>query len=155
MILVIGLGSTLRTDDAIGHVVAQTLDERYSALDVQVITAVQLTPELAAPISQADHVIFVDASADLPAGQVRVEPVVADANRTALTHHISPESLLCSAGALYGHRPSAQIFSIGAESFELGLSLSPALRVHVPEIVAQAEAVVDAALYMLGGAAAV
>lgn len=155
MILVIGYGSTLRTDDAIGHVVAQALDERYSALDVRIITTAQLMPELTAPISRADHVIFVDASADLPAGQVRVEPVVAGDNRAALTHHVSPESLLRSAGTLFGRRPSAQMFSIGAESFELGLSLSPALRAHVPEVVARAESVVDAALHALGGTAAV
>ncbi|MBK9121772.1 MAG: hydrogenase maturation protease [Chloroflexi bacterium] len=155
MILVIGYGSTLRTDDAIGHVVAQALDERYSALDVRIITTAQLMPELAAPISRADHVIFVDANADLPVGQVRVDPVAAGDARAALTHHVSPESLLRSAGALYGRRPSAQMLSIGAESFEIGLSLSPALRAQVPAIVSQAEAIVDAALHTLGGTAAV
>ncbi|MCO6443570.1 MAG: hydrogenase maturation protease [Anaerolineae bacterium] len=155
MILVIGYGSTLRTDDAIGHVVAHALDERYSASDVQIITAAQLMPEHAAPISRADHVIFIDANAELPVGQVRIAPVAAADSRAALTHHAAPESPLRSAGLLYGRRPSAQIISIGAESFAFGLSLSPTLRAQVPEIVARADAVVDAVLHAPGGTAAV
>lgn len=153
MILVIGCGSTLRTDDAIGHVVAQALSERFSADDVRVVTMTQLMPELSAQISRADHVIYIDADVGLSAGRVSVDSVMAQDMSASFTHHVSPESLLLAAGALYGRRPPAQIISVGADSFEIGLSLSPALLAQLPVVIAEAEKVVLRALQTLNDSA--
>ncbi len=58
--LVIGVGSDLRRDDAVGRHVAEVIEAM--ALDhVSVLVTTQLVPELVEPISAADRVVFVDA----------------------------------------------------------------------------------------------
>ena len=46
MILILGYGNPLRSDDALGQRVAQALRQRLKGGDFQVQTAYQLTPEL-------------------------------------------------------------------------------------------------------------
>jgi hydrogenase maturation protease len=82
-----------------------------------------LTPELAEPISQAHCVIFVDAHAGVPAGQIAIQPLQPGAS--AAIHRFDPETLLAWSQQLYGHAPEAFLIGIGAESFDLGEGLSP------------------------------
>ena len=49
MILVIGYGNPLRGDDAIGHRIAQMMEQRLPDDEVQIQTVYQLTPELVVP----------------------------------------------------------------------------------------------------------
>ena len=58
-ILVIGYGNTLRGDDAAGIQAAELLGKRTDGIDV--ILVPDLSLELARPMSQCEHVIFVDA----------------------------------------------------------------------------------------------
>ncbi|MEP7293735.1 MAG: hydrogenase maturation protease, partial [Chloroflexota bacterium] len=61
MILIIGYGNPLRSDDAIGQRIAEMMEKRLKLEAVQVITAYQLTPELVEPIRDAQLVVFIDA----------------------------------------------------------------------------------------------
>ncbi len=124
--LIIGIGNTLRSDDGAGAAVCARVQEALGdAVEVQIVH--QLTPELCAPISQACEVIFVDAHAEPAAGTlniVSVQPLAAE-GLSAFTHDFTPAALLAAARELYGHAPPALMVTIGAQSFELGETLSP------------------------------
>jgi hydrogenase maturation protease len=124
--LIIGIGNTLRSDDGAGAAVCARVQEALGdAVEVQIVH--QLTPELCAPISQAREVIFVDAHAESAAGTlgiVSVQPLAAD-GLSAFTHDFTPAALLAAARELFGQAPPALMVTIGAQSFELGETLSP------------------------------
>jgi hydrogenase maturation protease len=139
MWLVIGYGSMLHSDDRFGRDVAEQIYERAVTGRVDVVSANQLTPELAEPISRASGVIFVDASATLPPGSIQcatLVPSVVQDDAVAFTHHCTPEMLLQSARTLFGVEPPAWLCTVGAESFGLGESLSPSVSAAVPQVVA-------------------
>lgn len=117
--LVIGYGNSLRGDDGAGPFVARQLG-------AGAIACHQLTPELAEPISQARQVIFVDAHAGAPAGQIVIQPV--RPRPSAAIHRFDPETLLAWSQQLYGRAPEAILIGIGGESFDLGEGLSPGAR---------------------------
>jgi hydrogenase maturation protease len=122
-VLYVGFGNPLRGDDGVGPLVARRLAE----LGFAAIEAVQLTPEMAEPVSNADRVVFIDADASLPAGEVRRLAVGASAN-DSFEHHVTPAQVLDIAEALYGLRPEAVIVAVGAESFAFGEGLSETVR---------------------------
>jgi len=112
--LIIGYGNSFRGDDAVGPQLAAIL----GGLAVQ-----QLVPELAERLAAEERVIFIDARADLPPGDVQMMPVDGE---SASTHWCSPGSLLRLALEVYGKAPEAVLIGIGAESFDLGAPLSAA-----------------------------
>ena len=120
--LVIGVGNSLRRDDGAGPYIAERLP---GSPNLSVISCQQLTPELAEPVSQADRVIFVDADARLAPGEVVRQAV--QAQRSARIHELDPGALLEWARTLYGRTPEATLVAIGAESFDVGEGLSPAV----------------------------
>jgi hydrogenase maturation protease len=148
VILIIGYGNPLRTDDAVGQIIAIALEGWRE--DIQIQTLYQLTPELVEPISQADHVFFVDARAGAEPGVVYVEPVEPqvddDSPAGAFTHHISPTALLGGALMLYGSSPTGTLISIGAASFEHGTMLSPQLFAMFPSILEQVQEIIASVL---------
>ena len=135
-ILVIGYGNPLRCDDGVGWHLAQELLQTCNSPDVEIIARVQLTPELAEPISRASLVLFVDASRELTTGRTRQERIFPRGEKVALNHQMSPEGLLQLADDVYYARPEGHIFSIGAELFDYGTSPSPTLAKALPSILA-------------------
>ncbi|MCU0513472.1 MAG: hydrogenase maturation protease [Anaerolineae bacterium] len=135
MKLVIGVGNTLRHDDGAGIEVATRL-KRLAARrpDVQVLTAMQLTPELAEPVSRADFVVVVDASTLGEPGDVMQQALYPAGPARALTHHVAPEMLLTLARHLYGHSPPAMLITITGAHFEAGEGLSPVVEGAMPEV---------------------
>lgn len=156
--LLIGYGSPLRGDDAVGALLAERLAER-SRRGRRVIVAHQLLPEHAADLAQARVVIFADA--DVRARAPRIVPLRAGGegdratgrqgdrgtrNRGGRTvsrfaffapfgvfrdptpHHLTPESLLAHALALYGRAPRAYLLRLPARGFDLGAPLTPVAR---------------------------
>jgi hydrogenase maturation protease len=122
--LVIGYGSELRGDDAVGrHVARQAAGWRRP--EVRALSVHQLTPELAEPLSEADVAVFVDASADGVAGAVQLRRLDA-APGAAPGHTSDPRWLLALTEALYGRRPEAWLVTVPASSFGLGEGLSAA-----------------------------
>ncbi len=128
--LLIGYGNSLRRDDGVGPYLA---GQFQSGDSLDIITCLQLTPELAEPVSRASRVIFTDAHAGLPPGEIRIEPVAP--SPSALIHQVDPGALLDWSLKLYGRAPEATIVGIGGESFELGEGLSPAVERAVQEAV--------------------
>jgi hydrogenase maturation protease len=137
VILVIGWGSPLRGDDAIGQYLAMRL--AALRLDWQVIATCQLTPELAAPICDADLVAFIDAHMDGEAGAITCEAITPEEVGSAFTHYLTPASLLAAAQLLYGARPLALLITVGGVSFGLGDDLSPIVREALPRITERVE----------------
>jgi Ni,Fe-hydrogenase maturation factor len=107
---------------------------------VAVITAIQLTPDLAEPVSRAHGVIFIDASLDRVPGRLicfhlpPARPRMLH-GRQACTHHCTPILLLDTALALYGQAPPGWLYTTGAINLDLGESLSPIVAQTVPRAV--------------------
>jgi hydrogenase maturation protease len=128
MILIIGYGNTLRSDDGVGQYVVQDVSAQHWP-GVRSIATTQLAPELAAEIAQAAQVIFVDAilvDAVQCAQTVTFAPQVAtlSAAPCVITHHATPQGLLGLARSLYDRCPSAVLVSVPGVNFELGETLS-------------------------------
>ena len=133
MALIIGYGSPLRTDDALGGLIAEALGG---------ISVGQLTPELAQPISRADFVVFIDACYGANAGTVHLERIEPQSN-TRFTHSSNPSALLSTAETLYGFAPPAVLISITGANFDYGDTLSPHLQVLLPQIITQVQAIIQ------------
>jgi len=130
--LVIGYGDSLRSDDGAGPRVAELL----SGLEgLTVLSRHQLVPELADDFRGRDVVVFVDAAATLKPGEVAVRRLRASppAGPAGFTHHYDPETLLLVAERLYGTTPRAFLVTLGAQSFALGETLSPAVEAALAE----------------------
>jgi hydrogenase maturation protease len=143
VILVIGYGNPLRSDDAIGQRIAQMIERRVIAEDVGVKTAYQLTPELVEPISRAQLVIFIDARVGEIAGSIVQENVEPEAGTGAFTHNLSPQTLLGAAQVLYGTGPVGILISIVGAAFGYGSDLSPHLNRMLPIFADQVEAIIN------------
>jgi hydrogenase maturation protease len=127
---VICLGNALRGDDGLGPAVAARLEEvGFPADRLRVVGG--LLPELAAEVAAADAVLFVDASADLAPGDVRVAPVSIGSATPRWTHTLSPADLLALAAAVYGRVPPATLLAAGGRCWDVGTALSPDLAARV------------------------
>jgi len=130
--LVIGYGSPIRGDDALGPLVADRLQERFSRpppLNSQAQTQTQtgmaagvvevqarhiLTAELVDDLARAERVIFVDAAIDTPPGQVRCRRLSPDRSAlSSMAHFHDPGELLAWCEALYQRAPEAWLVSGG------------------------------------------
>ena len=136
MKLLIGYGNTLRQDDGAGWLIASQLAPDYADSNVMVQAAHQLMPEYAALAAQAEQVIFVDASATGPAGQVLIRHVE-PASNLCDTHTLQPSGILYLARTLYGHTPPALLVTIAGAEFELSDQLSPAVTTAMPAAIIQ------------------
>lgn len=137
MLLIIGCGSLVRTDDGVGQVLAAALSERIAGAET--IRCTQLTPELAEPISRADAVVFIDASAEGEPGAMRVTAIEPENNGGAFTHHVTPTSLLGAAADLYENAPPAYLIAVAGASFDYGSALSPPMNAVFPALVDRAQ----------------
>jgi len=126
MILVIGIGNPLRSDDGVGQAAALEIGRCLPSQDVEILAVHQLTPELVEPISRAERVIFLDADVEHPPGHIEVTPIrPSDEAAGAFTHHVSPAGLLLGAQQLYETSPKGYLISIGASSFDFSETFSP------------------------------
>jgi hydrogenase maturation protease len=131
--LVIGYGNELRGDDGAGFIVAERLaaDPPPSRRPIDYLSRRQLTPELALDVSRADRLVLVDATIDLPAGQVDAHRLAAAGPAGAAapsSHHMSPQVLLALAEELYGATPEAWLVTIGAANLEVAGDISTQVR---------------------------
>lgn len=119
--LVIGVGSLLRTDDAVGRVVADRLEALHLD-DVEVASVHQLTPELAPSFDRRRLVVIVDAAVDV--SELTVSPIEIDRSGELMTHHLGPAGLLSFAAKL-GWRPQRAVaVRIPVRDLEVGTELS-------------------------------
>ena len=134
-VLVVGYGSTLRTDDGVGRHAAQRLVADPRLDGATVIACHQLTPELALDLSRVDFAVLIDASHSQPAGEFSIEPLSPASSGPAGSHHVDAAELVALAASLYGRAPEVVTVSVGASSFELGEQLSPAVEAALPAVV--------------------
>ena len=116
--LIIGYGSPIRGDDAIGPLAADRLDSLLEQGELPDWIEVQsrhiLTAELVEDLKRADLAIFLDAAADTPPGEVRCRPLQPDATAlSTMAHFHDPRELLAWCEALYGKAPTAWLISAG------------------------------------------
>jgi hydrogenase maturation protease len=132
-LLIIGYGNPLRGDDGIGWHAARLLESHFPM--AQVLLCHQLTPELAVQISNAERVIFIDASAVGDVGTYALQPVFPMAEGGTLTHIVSPSTLLSLTQGLYGAFPETLLVSVPGASFDYSETLSPLVHHLLPLVV--------------------
>ena len=136
-LLIIGYGNPLRGDDGLGWYAAERLRNELRDPETEILSAYQLTPELAEPISRANLVVFLDARDGGVPGELRCENVEARPNPTgALSHHATPAGLLWAARTLYGSAPEGRLYSVSGACFGYGEGLSAPLEAALDELVA-------------------
>jgi hydrogenase maturation protease len=145
--LVLACGNALRGDDGVGLHIVSCLRNGLCDPDTHIQFDQQWTPELAEPISKADLVIFLDASASVATGEIachRLHPIFkSPAN---FTHQTSPATLLSLAEELYGsHPPRAFLLTVGGTFFDLAEGLSEPVRRAVPRAIEHIKALLSGA----------
>ena len=134
-VLVVGYGSTLRSDDGVGWHVADRLADDPRLAGAEVLARHQLTPELAADVARAALVVLVDAAIGGEPGSIMLRRVRPRRPAPASwSHHLDPESLAGLAEALYGAVPPVVLVEVAAASVAPGGNLSPPLERLVPEV---------------------
>jgi hydrogenase maturation protease len=137
--LVIGYGSPIRGDDAIGPWVADRLSEMGLPDDVEVQARHILTAELVEDLHRAQCVVFIDAAADIMPGELRVRPLAPDAGvMSTMAHFHDPRELLAWCEALYGRAPEAWLVTAGGAQWGYGhFQLSGPARAAVEPMIAE------------------
>jgi hydrogenase maturation protease len=140
--LIIGYGSPIRGDDAVGPLLADEIASQVEQGAWPAGTEVQsrhiITAELVADLHTARRVIFIDAAADTPAGEVRTLPLTAEPTApSTMAHFHDPRELLAWCQTLYGLAPEAWLVSIGGCAWDYGhFDLSPSVRAALPAAIA-------------------
>ncbi|WP_295392527.1 hydrogenase maturation protease [uncultured Thiodictyon sp.] len=126
--LIIGYGSPIRGDDAIGPLAADALDAGPLPEGVTVMSRHILTAELTEDIAAADRVIFLDATVEGTPGEVRVRRLMPDASaHSSMAHFLDPREVLAWCQTLYQREPAAFLVSAAGQSFDYAnYALSPA-----------------------------
>ena len=143
--LVLACGNAQRGDDGVALQVANRLRRGFCDPETEVHSHQQWMPELAEPISAAEIVIFVDASAGVKPGTIACKSLRPETHSsTGITHHTSPESLLWLAEELYGkHPPRAYLVTVGGASFDLSEQLSDPARQAIPRALERIKALLS------------
>ncbi|MCS7468650.1 hydrogenase maturation protease [Stieleria sp. ICT_E10.1] len=136
--LVIGLGNTLRGDDALGPIAAERVRQAVDPQSVRVINRCEPTPDLALELIEAGCAIFLDASIEGPADRVLVRRLHETNAAEALGHQLSLGTLLSLTRRLYGYVPKAFAITFRGRTFELSdHCLTPEAESAVAEMVAE------------------
>lgn len=137
--LVIGYGNPDRQDDGVGWHILRILAQRVgesipddpgASIEVEtelvdLMFILQIYPELAETISHYDRVCFVDAhTADIPEKISWIE-LSPEYEKSPLTHHMSPKTVLSISATIYDKIPEAVLVSVRGFHFEFERELSP------------------------------
>jgi hydrogenase maturation protease len=147
-ILFLGYGNPDREDDGVawhilcaiasrlGLPVPASYEEEFSpSPDFDFVFQLQLTPEMADDISAYDFVCFFDAHTGNIPEAVRLIDVESDFQRSPLTHHLTPQSLMSICQTLYGKTPDAALISVLGYQFRFSRDLSAETAALVPQAV--------------------
>ncbi len=142
-VLVIGYGSEVRGDDALGFIAAKRIGSEVEREDVQVLARHLLTPELAEAVSRAGFVLFIDASLDGEPGTIQESDLSPrQARASSFTHHFDPPDLLALAEAMYGRAPRAVALSAVGLTFEVGEALSATVSAALRRLLERAREII-------------
>jgi hydrogenase maturation protease len=141
-ILVIGYGSSLRSDDAVGRVVAERIAERRW-WDVAAISVTQLVPELAEQIASASAAIFIDASPIRNSSEVDAYKLTGGPSIGRTSHASGPHELLAIAATCYGRTPPAWLVTVPAADIQIAEQLSRTTSEQIQTAIRVVERLVD------------
>ena len=148
-LLVLGLGNTLLTDDAIGlHVIAALERDVGSAASVVILDGGTLGLSLLPEIEAATALIVVDAASFGGApGEVRVfdkEPMDAQLGAAKTSAHELALADLIGAARLSGSLPERRaLVGIAPASVEWGLEPTPEVAASIPLACAEIEGIIE------------
>ncbi len=120
----IGYGNSIRTDDGLGPCIIEQLEKRLGdRANFTFITLHQTDLTLAPMLSVYDHVIFIDADADLE-NDVIIDNVYPD-ERSIFSSHVSTiPQLLAIMAALYNASPECRLVRVRGYEFGFGEELT-------------------------------
>lgn len=132
-ILVFGYGNLSRGDDAVGPLLLDYLEQHVELAQIELLCDFQLQIEHALDLQGRELVVFVDASV-VGENAFAFKPLQACRDKSYTTHAMSPASLLQVFESVTKRTaPPSFLFSIKAESFELGEDLSPVARENLQQ----------------------
>ena len=145
--LVIGYGSPIRGDDAIGPLAAERLATGPLPHGVRVVSRHVLTAELAEDLAAVDRVVFLDATVEGEPGEVRVRDLAPDARAVStMAHFHDPRELLAWCETLYGRTPQAWLVSVAGQSFDYAsYRLTPCAAAAVAAMLAEVRRLIASA----------
>ncbi|HEY7418801.1 MAG TPA: hydrogenase maturation protease [Ktedonobacteraceae bacterium] len=130
--LVIGIGNPLRSDDGLGWAIAHQLSQD-GAMNCDIHTVHQLTPELAQDMATARLVVMIDASLEGEPGELRMREISPATKADAAgTHHTTPEELAALTAAIYGQCPPVLVITVTGANFDVGEQLSSIVARKLP-----------------------
>ena len=133
--LLIGIGNSGRSDDALGWAFAERMKANPGFVG-DVVLRYQLQVEDADLIKDYSQVYFVDAChIQLPDGY-SIEKCEASKDFSFTTHELSPETILFLCEDLYGQKPEARLVLIQGEKWELNIGMSDAAQLHLTHALA-------------------
>jgi hydrogenase maturation protease len=119
---IVGIGNPLRSDDGVGAVVCQQLEEKKIPGLAVVITQ-QLDIGMTEDLSKFERVIFVDAS--LNEETISFQQLTSENNQPqSSSHHINAALLVNLTRQLFSTNTQFYMCAIGAHNFEMGNGLS-------------------------------
>lgn len=128
-ILILGLGNALMTDDAFGHWMVKSLQERFTfPADVKVLDGGTLGLDLLPHLEEIDRLLVIDAleMGAVPGEVFRLEGEdVPRAFASKLSVHQMGLQDLLAVAELQGHLPAELVvWGVQPQSIEMGLELS-------------------------------
>ncbi len=138
MWLIIGYGNPLRADDGLGPLLAEKLAAALPEKTAKVVTAHQLTPELALEIAapEIDRVLFVDAKRQLETAFNLEQLPPNDAGSCG--HQTSPALLLSICAQLYQSPRLGWLLCVTGEDFSFAQQLSKTAKKNLAAATQQA-----------------
>jgi hydrogenase maturation protease len=139
-IVVLGIGNILMTDEGIGPHAVNALQQRYALPDeVEVVDGGTAGMELIRYVSNADHLIVVDAVrvGQPPASVVKMTGDAVPAFfRTKLSPHQVGLSDLLATLMILGESPGTiTLVGVQPDSFDMNMDLSPAVAAKLDTVV--------------------
>lgn len=141
-ILFIGYGNPDRQDDGVAWHILCGLAEKFSRpvpQDFQegfpeddenpkFFFELQLMPEHAELVGQADLVVFIDAHTGNVPEDLFIKKINPHFQNSPFTHHLTPETCLSLAETMYGRLPEAWLATVRGFEFGFSHELSPATK---------------------------
>lgn len=140
--LVLGIGNTLLADEGVGIVAMRELEARFGSRgDIEFLDGGTLSFTLAAPISECDALLVIDA-AELGAAPGTVRSFEGEAmdrflgeNRKRSVHEVGLLDLM-SISLLTGHWPQRRaLIGVQPGVVDWGESLTPKVQAAIPEVI--------------------
>jgi Ni,Fe-hydrogenase maturation factor len=99
-------------------------------LQIDLAFALQLSPEMAESLVHYDLVCFVDAHTGSIPQDVNFVALQGVYQASPFTHHLTPQTCLALAQALYGHSPKGYLLSVRGYEFGFSRELSDQTKQH-------------------------